>query len=209
MYRRQDRGDRVQVVAYPDDAAFLDQVSAAAVFLGHKWLHGPLATGAIWVGDLARFDPPRLGWRSHVSHDLAGQFALGSDATRFETGTVDVAAYVGLRQALAVHRGLGAMVPARISALRARLLAALEPLPFRLLGRPEDPTGIAVVAPRPGTAFDIVQRMWTEERIVVKHIADADMPEAIRISFWALHSEADIERLGAAFARQLAVAAGA
>jgi len=38
VYRRQDRGDRVQVVAYPDDAAFLDQVSAAAVFLGHKWL---------------------------------------------------------------------------------------------------------------------------------------------------------------------------
>ncbi len=270
VYRRQDRGDRVRVIPYDDDAAFLDRVAGAladgaaalvlslvscktgrvlpvaaacrlaraagaativdcaqalgqlpldvrafgadaAVFLGHKWLHGPLATGAVWVGDLARFDPPRLGWRSRVSHDLAGQFELEPDATRFETGTVDVAAYVGLRQALAVHRGLATLVPGRIAALRARLLAALEPLPFTLLGRPDDPTGIAVVAPRAGAAFDIVQRMWSEERMVVKHIADPaspGMPEAIRISFWVLHSDADIDRLAGAFARQLAATAG-
>ena len=268
VYRRQDRGDRVRVIAYGDDAAFLDRVSGAladgaaalvlslvscktgrvlpvaaacrlaraagavtivdcaqalgqlpvdvralgadaAVFLGHKWLHGPLATGAIWVGDLARFHPPRLGWRSRISHDLAGGFALEPDATRFETGTVDVAAYVGLRQALAVHRGLGSAVPERIAALRARLLAALEPLPLTLLGRPDDPTGIVVVAPPAGAAADLVGRMWTEERIVVKHIAEPDQPEAIRISFWALHSASDIERLAAAFARQLGVAAEA
>ncbi|GAC1462173.1 MAG: aminotransferase class V-fold PLP-dependent enzyme [Candidatus Limnocylindrales bacterium] len=268
VYRRQDRGDRVRVIAYGDDAAFLEQVASAladgaaalvlslvscksgrvlpvaaacglaraagaativdcaqalgqlpftvrdlgadaAVFLGHKWLHGPLATGAIWVGDLARFDPPRLGWRSRVSHGLAGEFVLEPDARRFETGTVDVAAYVGLRQALAVHRGLGTLVPGRIATLRERLLAALGPLPFRLLGRPEDPTGIVVVAPRTGAAFDIVQRMWVEERIVVKHIADPGMPDAIRLSFWALHSEDDIDRLAAALARQTApVAAG-
>ena len=269
VYRRQDRGDRVRVIAFDDDAPFLDRVAVAladgaaalvlslvscktgrvlpvaaacrlaraagaativdcaqalgqlpldvrafgadaAVFLGHKWLHGPLATGAVWVGDLARFDPPRLGWRSRVSHDLAGKFELEPDATRFETGTVDVAAYVGLRQALAVHRGLATLVPGRIAALRARLLAALKPLPFTLLGRPNDPTGIAVVAPRAGAAFEIVQRMWRDERIVVKHIAEpasSEIPEAIRISFWVLHSDADIDRLAAAFTRQLAVAA--
>lgn len=175
----------------------------AAVFLGHKWLHGPLATGAIWVGDLGRFEPPRLGWRSRVSHDLAGGFALEPDARRFETGTVDVAAYVGLRQALAVQRGLGASVATRIAALRARLLAALAPLPFTLLGGADDPTGIVVVAPRAGAALDIVQRMWIEERIVVKHIADPGMAEAIRLSFWGLHREEDIDRLAAGLARQV------
>ena len=262
VYRRQERGDRVRVIPYDDDAAFLEQVSVAladgaaalvlslvscksgrvlpvaaasrlaraagaativdcaqalgqlpvrvldlgadaAVFLGHKWLHGPLATGAIWVGELARFDPPRLGWRSRVSHDLAGQFTLEPDARRFETGTVDVAAYVGLRQALAVHRGLGDLIFGRIAALRERLLAGLAPLPFTLLGRPDDPTGIVVVAPHGGAAFDIVQRMWSEEQIVVKHIADPGMPEAIRLSFWALHDEADIDRLAAGLARQV------
>ena len=36
---------------------------------------------------------------------------------------------------------------------------------------------------------------------------DADLvPDGIRISFWALHTEGDIELLCAAFARQLAVA---
>jgi len=265
VYRRQDRGDRVRVIAYEDDAAFLEQVSVAladgasalvlslvscrtgrvlpvaaacrlaraagattivdcaqalgqlpiavrdlgadaAVFLGHKWLHGPLATGAIWVGDLSRFDPPRLGWRSRLSHDLTGQFVLEPDARRFETGTVDVAAYVGLRQALAVHRGLGRLVGGRIAALRERLLAALGPLPFTLLGRPDDPTGIVVIAPRSGSAFDIVGRMWDAEGIVVKLIADPGMPEAIRLSFWALHDEAGIDRLAAGLARQVAPA---
>ncbi len=266
VYRRQDRGDRVRVLASEDDAAFLGAVAAAladgaaalvlslvscrtgrvlpvatacrlaraagaativdcaqalgqlplevrslgadaAVFLGHKWLHGPLATGAIWVGDLDRFDPPRLGWRSRVSHDLAGRFELEPDGRRFETGTVDVAAYVGLRQALAVHRGLGTLVHARIASLRGHLLAMLEALPFTLVGGVADPTGIVVVAPRGASAADLVGRMWSEEGIVVKLIADPGMPEAIRLSFWALHSEAELDRLGAAFTRQVAAVA--
>ena len=107
VYRRQDRGDRVRIVALNDDDGFLADVAQAfrdgaqaivlslvscrtgrrlpveaacrlardagaisivdcaqalgqisvdvralgadaAVFLGHKWLHGPLATGAMW-----------------------------------------------------------------------------------------------------------------------------------------------------------------
>ena len=46
-------------------------------------------------------------------------------------------------------------------------------------------------------------RMWEEERIVVKHLHEPNMPEAIRISFWALHREEQIDRLADGFARQL------
>jgi len=177
----------------------------AVVTLGHKWLHGPLATGGFWVRDLALFSPTRLGWRSRL--DLpAGSRDYNPNATRFETGTVDVAAFVGLRQTLVVHRLLGSWISDRVRALRRRLLERLVDLPFVVRSTPEAPTGIVVVEPRQGDgAAALVQRMWDEERIVVKLIDDPGTPQAIRLSFWALHKERDIDRLTAAFARTLAV----
>ena len=53
----------------------------------------------------------------------------------------------------------------------------------------------------------IVTAMWQNERIVVKHLSEPGWPDAIRISFWALHETAAIERLGTAFERVLLVAA--
>lgn len=174
----------------------------AYAFLGYKWLHGPLGVGALWVRDLERFEVQRLGWRSQTSMDLEGNIALKPEASRFETGTVDAAAYVGLRQTLAVHRALGASVGSRIRALRARLGRALAELPFDVLSRPEDPTGIVVARPRGMPATEVVDMMWREHRIVVKLLAEPGL-DAIRISFWALHSEADIDRLAMGFAKVL------
>ncbi|MDQ3098018.1 MAG: aminotransferase class V-fold PLP-dependent enzyme [Chloroflexota bacterium] len=198
--------DAAQAVGHiPVDVRSLDV--DALVLLGHKWLHGPLATGALWVRDPEAFDPPRLGWRSRIAHDLRGGYELQPDATRFETGTVDVAAFVGLRQSLAIHRGLGTRIPERLRTLRGLLLQRLEDLPFEIVSRPEDPTGIIAIVPRGAGAAGIVTRMWTDERIVVKQLAEPDQREGIRLSFWALHQERDLERLAAAFARCLAVRA--
>jgi len=265
VYRRQDRGDRVRVIALHDDERFLEDTAQAfrdgaqamvlslvscrtgrrlpveavcrlardagaitvidgaqalgqipvdvralgadaTVFLGHKWLHGPLATGATWVADPGRWTPSRVGWRSRADHDLEGHMKLNDDATRFEIGTVDVAAFVGIRQTLAVHRALGTRVRDRVRELRALVLRAVGDLPLDLLGRADDPTGIIVVQPRAGGAADIVQRAWDEDRVVIKHVGDQSM-DAIRISFWALHRDADIDRLAAVLSKQLAVRA--
>ena len=170
----------------------------AYAFLGYKWLHGPLGVGALWVRDLDRFEVLRMGWRSQTSIDLEGNITLRPDAARFETGTVDVASYVGLRQTLAVHRTLGATVGERIRALRARLLSRLAELPFDVLSRAEDPTGIVVAAPRGAPSSEVVDTMWRDHRIVVKLLAEPGL-DAIRISFWALHEEADIDRLADGF----------
>ncbi len=175
----------------------------AYTFLGYKWLHGPLGVGALWVDDLERFDVHRLGWRSQTAMDMEGNITLRADAARFETGTVDAAAYVGLQQTLAVHRRLGVTVGERLRALRARLLGRLAELPFDILSRPGDPTGIVVAAPRGLPATNVVDAMWRDHRIVVKLLAEPGL-DAIRISFWALHDEADMDRLGAAFAKTLA-----
>jgi selenocysteine lyase/cysteine desulfurase len=135
--------------------------------------------------------------------DLKGNFTLKPEASRFEIGTVDAGAFVGLRQTLAVHRRLGASVGQRLRALRARLLERLAELPFDVLSRPSDPTGIVVAAPRGTPPVEVVERMWREQRIVVKHLSEPGL-EAIRISFWALHQDEDVDRLADAFARTLA-----
>jgi cysteine desulfurase / selenocysteine lyase len=176
----------------------------AVVTLGHKWLHGPLATGGFWVRDLALFTPTRLGWRSRLELPT-GSKDYNPNATRFETGTVDAAAFVGLRQTLLVHRVLGPWVGERVRALRARLIGRLRELPFAIRSTPDMPTGIVVVEPSSGDVSDLVTRMWNEERMVVKLIDEPGIPQAIRISFWALHEDAQIDRLAAAFARQVAV----
>lgn len=49
--------------------------------------------------------------------------------------------------------------------------------------------------------------MGGDERMVVKLLAEPGSPDGIRLSFWALHTTGDIERLGAALARQSAVRA--
>lgn len=175
----------------------------AYAFLGYKWLHGPLGVGALWVRDLERFEVLRMGWRSQTSIDLEGNVTLRADAARFETGTVDAAAYVGLRQTLAVHRTLGATAGERIVALRRRLLARLAELPFDIVSRPDDPTGIVVAAPRGTPPSEVVDAMWRDHAIVVKLLAEPGL-DAIRISFWALHEDVDIDRLAAGFRSVLA-----
>ena len=177
----------------------------AVVTLGHKWLHGPLATGGFWVRDLSLFGPTRLGWRSRLELPR-GSRDYNPNATRFEAGTVDAAAFVGLRQTLVVHGLLGSWVSERVRALRRRLLDRIADLPFAVRSTPEAPTGIVVVQPKGGDVAALVQRMWDEERIVVKLIDEPGIAQAIRLSFWALHQEKDIDRLAAAFARMLAVA---
>ncbi len=186
---------------YPVDVHALG--ADAYAFLGYKWLHGPLGVGAFWVRDPERFESTRFGWRSQSAMDLGGGVTLKPDASRFEIGTVDAGAFFGLRQTLAVHRRLGATVGQRIRAVRARLLERLAEIPFDLVSRPGDPTGIVVAAPRGAPPLEVVERMWREQRIVIKHLSEPGL-EAIRISFWALHQESDIDRLADAFARTLA-----
>ena len=186
---------------YPVDVRALG--ADAYAFLGYKWLHGPLGVGAMWVKDFQRFESTRYGWRSQSAMDLEGGVTLKPEASRFEIGTVDAGAFVGLRQTLAVHSRLGATVGQRVRALRARLLERLAELPFDVRSRPADPTGIVVAAPRGAPALEVVERMWREQRIVVKQLSEPGL-EAIRISFWALHQESDIDRLAEAFARTLA-----
>jgi selenocysteine lyase/cysteine desulfurase len=136
-----------------------------------------------------------VGWRSRESSDAAGNVTLKRTGERFESGTVDVSAFVGLRQALAVHRALGPRVGRRIADLRAKVLGALEVLPLTLESRPQDPTGIVRVRPRDADVQTLVDRAWRDHGVVVKALLGPDEPDAVRISFWYLHQEEALDDL--------------
>ena len=178
----------------------------AYCMLGHKWLHGPLGTGALWLRDPVdvRLVPPFVGWRSRAASDVAGNVTLKSTGERFETGTVDVSSFFGVRQTLAVHRALRTRIAERVQALRATVLGALEVLPLRLESRPEDPTGIVRVRPRDADVPTVVDRAWNEFGVVIKAIVGPDEPDSIRISFWYLHDDAAIDDLARALRSVLA-----
>lgn len=169
----------------------------AYCMLGHKWLHGPLGTGALWLRDPLdpRLVPSVVGWRSRESSSTSGAVTLKPSAERFESGTVDVSAFVGARQALAVHRVLGSRVHERVRALRARVFEALAELPLEIGSRPNDPTGIVAVRPGRGDVETIVARAWRERGVVIKALIGPDGPDAVRISFWYLHEDAAIDDL--------------
>ncbi len=174
----------------------------AYCLLGHKWLHGPLATGALWLRDPLdkRLVPTIVGWRSRESSSVSGAVTLKPNAERFESGTIDVASFVGLRQTIAVHRALGPCVHERVRALRRHAFEALAELPLEERSRRSDPTGIVTVRPRRGDVGSLVDRAWEEHGVVIKALVGPDEPDRIRISFWYLHEDAAVDDLARALA---------
>lgn len=67
---------------------------------------------------------------------------------------------------------------------------------------------VLTVEPRGGDAAGIVARMWSDDRIVIKLLEGGGRgPDAIRISFWALHTADEMDRVADALGRQARVPA--
>jgi selenocysteine lyase/cysteine desulfurase len=88
---------------------------------GHKWLSGPLETGVLFVRreKIAELTPTLVGAYSGELDGLPGELRLAPTALRYEYGTRNSAAAVGLAEAVKFHERVG---PDRIAA-RGRALA--------------------------------------------------------------------------------------
>ncbi len=78
-------------------------------FTGHKWFCGPAGVGALYISTEAMnyINPTFIGWRG-INIDEKGKPTGWKDgASRFEVATCNIAAYEGLRLALAIHREFG------------------------------------------------------------------------------------------------------
>jgi selenocysteine lyase/cysteine desulfurase len=98
---------------------------------GHKWIGGPLETGILFVrreriGDVT---PTLAGAYSGDLDGLPGELRLAPTAVRFEYGTRNSAAALGLAEAVKFHEAIGtARIATRTRALTERVRSGLAGL---------------------------------------------------------------------------------
>lgn len=164
-------------------------------FPGHKWLFGPIGTGALVVSARALAQTAPL-LRGAPSLDAAGRELTGLDgAWRYESGTRDWSAFAGLGAALAFRRRWPeAVILCHYDNLSAAFVAGLG-------GRwPVSGRGPLLTLRMPeGEAWVLARRMWRRHRTIVKPTQDG-----IRITLgpWLAPEEAQLaaERLDRAAA---------
>ncbi len=171
----------------------------AYVFSAHKWLFGPMGTGAMWVS--REFVESFAGaWASPTPEDVI-------DARRFEGGTVNVALVCGLCKAAEDATNKLEERIASLRALRRRISEVIsESLPMlKPLGwaGPHAPGILSYELPAEISAAELVMRLGAKHGVWVKAFKPPETPNAIRISYAPTTSDASLERLIAALKAEL------
>jgi selenocysteine lyase/cysteine desulfurase len=99
---------------------------------GHKWLGGPLETGVLFVrrDRINEVAAAHVGAYSGELDGLPGELRIADTAMRFEYGTRNVAAALGLAEAVRFQERVGlARIATRIRGLADRVHAGLARLP--------------------------------------------------------------------------------
>lgn len=78
-------------------------------FTGHKWLCGPAGVGGFYCHPeaMASLRPTFIGWRGITMDGTGNPTGWKADAQRYEIATSAYPLYVGLQEAIALHRSWG------------------------------------------------------------------------------------------------------
>jgi len=167
---------------------------------GQKWLLGPEGTGALYVSEewRDRVTPAWLGWASHSGYDLLGNYSLKPDARRYEVGTRDPAALMGLAESVAVLRSIGLeSIHARILALSDMLRDRLRQMPRVNLRSPSDGparTGLVAFTVEGVQPPDVVRELYSRARVVCRSIPPP-FGQVVRVSVNAFQTEEELDVL--------------
>jgi selenocysteine lyase/cysteine desulfurase len=133
-------------------------------FPGHKWLFGPVGTGALWLSARALAETaPALQGAPSLS-ETGEELASLDGAWRYEAGTRDWAALAGLGQAVRFRR-------AWPEAAYVAHYTALADAWRRGVGDRWPVTGrgpVLLMAMPEAAAWPIARRLWRERRTIVK-----------------------------------------
>lgn len=188
----------------------IDVHAAGVDFLaadGHKWLVGPEGAGILFVrsAHLERLRPPQVGWNSMVHRYEFGrlEWRLRDDASRFESGTYNMAGFLGFAASLQLLTELG--LGPNSSPIEASVLSFRESASELLRQRGADilnantpvhhQSGIQCFS-IPQVSPEQVRRVFHDGGVVVSCRGGG-----IRMSAHGYANEQDLERLGEALQR--------
>jgi selenocysteine lyase/cysteine desulfurase len=167
---------------------------------GHKWLAGPLETGILFVRRerLDEIAPVLVGAYSGELESLPGELKLAPTAVRYEYGTRNSVAAVGLAEAVKLQERIGV----RRIAERGRLMTELVRDGLGRLG------GVEILTPRgPGMSASMITfrsktvpydqlfgRLLREYAIRARPVTEQGL-NALRVSTHFFNSPAECEKL--------------
>jgi selenocysteine lyase/cysteine desulfurase len=169
---------------------------------GHKWIGGPLETGVLCVRRARQEElaPPLVGAYSG-DLDANGRFALNAGAVRYEYGTRNVAAALGLAEAMRLQERIGRdRIAARGRQLAARAHAGLAALPgVEILSPDGGELAAAMVTFRTARIpHDRLFGLLLREKSIRARPVTEEKLNALRVSTHLCNSPAQIDALVAA-----------
>jgi selenocysteine lyase/cysteine desulfurase len=170
---------------------------------GHKWLGGPLETGVLFVrrDRINEVAAAHVGAYSGELDELPGELRIADTAMRYEYGTRNVAAALGLAEAVRFQERIGrARIAARIRGLADRVHAGLARLPGVEVLTPEAPAlRAAMVTFRTAKIpYDqLFGRLLREHAMRTRPVTEQKL-NALRVSTHLFNSPAECDALVAA-----------
>lgn len=173
---------------------------------GHKWLGGPLETGVLYVrrDRLDEVAPTLIGAHAGEIDAATGELRLADSALRYEYGTRNAAAALGLAEAVRFQEQIGReRIAARGRELVGRVRSGLARLPGVEILTPSAPgLGAAMVTFRTAqlTQDQLFTRLMKEHAIRCRPVTEEKI-NAVRVSLHVFNYPAQCDRLVAAVAK--------
>ncbi len=168
---------------------------------GHKWMGGPLETGVLFIRRerITEVAPTLVGAYSGELEFLPGELRLAPTAIRYEYGTRNAAAIVGLGEAVLFQERIGReRIAARGRALAAQVRTGLARLPSVEILTPMDAPAAMTTFRSTKLPYDqLFSRLMKDHAIRCRPVSEQKL-NAVRVSTHLFNSPAEIDALIAA-----------
>ncbi len=165
---------------------------------GHKWLGGPLETGVLFIrrDRIIEVAPTLVGAYSGELDFLPGELTLAPSAIRYEYGTRNAAAIVGLGEAVLFQERIGReRIAARGRALAAQVRTGLARLPSVEILTPMDAASAMTTFRSAKLPYDqLFSRLMKDHAIRSRPVSEQKL-NAVRVSTHLFNSPAECDAL--------------
>lgn len=164
---------------------------------GYKWLMAPQGSGFLYVKKGLLIDPPFYGWkttRNYLDFD-ATSFELEEGPRRFEIGTIDISASLGLAKSAEIISSHMLEIEKRILFLSSYAIDIAEDKGFHVITPREKKAGIVIIK--------VKNPKKVAERLLQRRIVVSPRGEGVRISTHFYNTEEEVEQAITAIAQEV------